>query len=83
MGLEYQSRTIGLTKNQQKEPGFLALNPNGQRLMFQVGGIGPMTGQAGYFAVFSKEKIPSAEQRCTRANRGLLEILNARLGKTE
>ena len=93
LGLPYRLHVVDLAKNEQKEPWFLALNPNGripaivdhdngdfavfesgailiylaektgklmpleakgrslvlQWLMFQMGGVGPMMGQANVF----------------------------------
>ncbi len=104
LALPYEVHAIELQKNQQKEPAFLALNPNGripaivdrdtdgspvsvfesgailiylaektgkflgprgeQRaktrewLMWQMGGVGPMLGQANHFLNTAPEKIP-------------------------
>ena len=92
MGLDYEAHIINLSKNEQKEPDFLAISPNGripaivdtsnnlsifesgaimiyladkanklistnpkkrakvlEWLMFQMGGVGPMMGQANVF----------------------------------
>lgn len=47
-------------------------------LFFQVGGVGPMFGQAGYF-LRADEKIPSAIERYTKETTRLLEVLDGRL----
>jgi glutathione S-transferase len=127
LGLPYTVRAIDLGKNEQKEPWFLALNPNGripviidhdaddfvvfesgailmylaektgkllpadpkarsvaiQWLMFQMGGIGPMMGQANVFNRYAPEKIPYAIDRYTRECRRLFEVLERRLGEVE
>src|SRR5690606_30473337 len=114
-------------KNEQKEPWFLEINPNGripaivdhdegdfpvfesgailvylaekagrlmpsdrkgrsrvlQWLMFQMGGVGPMMGQANVFARYAPEKIPYAIERYQRETRRLFEVLKRRLSKAE
>lgn len=123
LGLPYQVRPIDLSKNEQKEEWFLALNPNGripvivdhdngdfavfesgailvylaekagkllpqepkersrvlQWLMFQMGGVGPMMGQANVFYRYAPEKIEYAIQRYQRESRRLFEVLERRL----
>jgi len=54
-----------------------------QWLMFQMGGVGPMMGQANVFFRYFPEKIPAAIERYQRESRRLLEVLNARLGEAE
>jgi len=54
-----------------------------QWLMFQMGGIGPMMGQANVFYRYAPEKIPYAIDRYQREVRRLLEVLDTRLGETE
>jgi glutathione S-transferase len=127
MGLPYTVRHIQLSKNEQKEPWYLKLNPNGriptivdhdngdfavfesgailiylaektgklmpkdvkgrslviQWLMFQMGGIGPMMGQANVFFRYAPEKIPYAIDRYQRESRRLLEVLDTRLKDNE
>jgi GSH-dependent disulfide-bond oxidoreductase len=127
LGLPYTVRPIDLGKLVQKEPWFLALNPNGripvivdhdandhvvfesgailwylaekagellpkdpvgrsvamQWLMFQMGGLGPMMGQANVFHRYAPEKIPYAIDRYQRESRRLLEVLDRRLGEVE
>ncbi len=48
-------------------------------LMWQVGGLGPMTGQYGHFTVYAPEKIPYAVDRYTREVQRLLGVLDKRL----
>jgi glutathione S-transferase len=54
-----------------------------QWLMFQMGGLGPMMGQANVFFRYAPEKIPYAIDRYHREVRRLLEVLNTRLGEAE
>lgn len=127
LGLPYEAHPIDLQAGQQKEPWFLALNPNGripvivdhdandlvvfesgaillhlaeragallpehgadrsravQWLMFQMGGLGPMMGQANVFHRYAPEKIPYAIERYQRESRRLLEVLDRRLAESE
>ena len=127
MGLEYTARRIALRQGEQKEPWFLAINPNGripaiidhgaddlalfesgaillylaeksgkflpadaagryrviQWLMFQMGGVGPMMGQANVFYRYAPEKLPYAIDRYQRESRRLFEVLDLRLGQAE
>jgi GSH-dependent disulfide-bond oxidoreductase len=50
-----------------------------QWLMFQMGGIGPMMGQANVFFRYAPEKIPYAIDRYQREVRRLFEVLERRL----
>jgi len=50
-----------------------------QWLMFQMGGIGPMMGQANVFYRYFPEKIQSAIDRYQHECRRLFEVLNTRL----
>ncbi len=125
LGFDYTVRAIDLGGLVQKEPWFLALNPNGripvivdhdnddfavfesgailiylgdkagalmgsdaknrsvvmQWLMFQMGGLGPMMGQANVFFRYAEEKIPYAIQRYQKEVRRLLEVLDTRLAE--
>jgi glutathione S-transferase len=127
LGLPYKVRRIDFSKNEQKEPWYLKINPNGripaivdhdnggfavfesgalmiylaekagallprdvkgrslviQWLMFQMGGIGPMMGQANVFYRYAPEKIPYAIERYQREVRRLFEVLNTRLADNE
>jgi GST-like protein len=127
LGLPYTVRSIALGQNEQKEPWFLAINPNGripvivdhgnddfavfesgailiylaertgkllpeepkarsrvlQWLMFQMGGVGPMMGQANVFVRYAPERIEYAIGRYQRESRRLLEVLDGQLAKTQ
>ncbi|MEM6291783.1 MAG: glutathione S-transferase N-terminal domain-containing protein [Myxococcota bacterium] len=127
LGLPYTARAVDLASEEQKQPWFLALNPNGripvivdhdandrvifesgailihlaekagallptdpadrsralQWLMFQVGGVGPMMGQANVFSRYAPTKIPYAIERYQRESRRLFEVLDRRLGEAE
>jgi glutathione S-transferase len=127
LGLPYSVRHIHLDKKEQKEPGYLQINPNGriptivdhdngnfavfesgaimiylaektgklmprdvkgrstviQWLMFQMGNVGPMMGQANVFFRYAPEKIPYAIERYHREVRRLLEVLDTRLEDRE
>jgi len=54
-----------------------------QWLMFQMGGLGPMQGQANVFFRYAPEKIPFAIERYQRETRRLYEVLDRRLGEAE
>jgi len=54
-----------------------------QWLMFQMGGLGPMMGQANVFTRYFPEHIPSAIDRYRRESRRLLEVLDERLATHE
>ncbi len=48
-------------------------------LMFQMGGVGPMFGQAGHFLRYAPEKIPYAIDRYTNEAKRLCRVLDGRL----
>ncbi len=48
-------------------------------LFWQMGGLGPMTGQYGHFNVYAPEKIPYAIERYTKEAERLLGVLDRRL----
>ncbi len=52
-------------------------------LMFQMGGVGPMMGQANVFYRYLPEKIPTAISRYQNESRRLFEVLDRRLGESE
>lgn len=127
LGLPYRVHAIDLASGEQKEPWFLAINPNGripaivdhdaggfavfesgaillylaektgrlmpqdtkgrslvvQWLMFQMGGLGPMMGQANVFTRYFPEQLPSVIDRYKRESRRLLEVLDRRLADHE
>jgi glutathione S-transferase len=54
-----------------------------QWLMFQMGGVGPMMGQANVFFRYLPEKIQPAIDRYQHESRRLFEVLDRRLGESE
>jgi len=50
-----------------------------QWLMFQMGGVGPMQGQANVFTRYFPQPIPAAIQRYQRETRRLYEVMNGHL----
>ncbi len=127
LALPYALHTLDLAKNEQKQPWFLAINPNGripaivdraeddfavfesgailiylaektgrllpadfkarsrvvQWLMFQMGGIGPMMGQANVFFRYFPEKIAPAIDRYQGECRRLFRVLDGHLRNHE
>jgi len=127
LGLPYTVHPINLAANEQKQPWFLAINPNGripaiidreaddfavfesgailiylaektgrlmpsdvkgrsrviQWLMFQMGGVGPMMGQANVFFRYFPEKIQPAIDRYQNESRRLFEVLDGQLAREE
>ena len=123
LGTPYTVQAIELSSGAQKQPAFLAINPNGripaivdrangdfavfesgaimiylaeqagrllptdargrslviQWLMFQMGGIGPMMGQANVFNRYWPEKYQPAIDRYQNESRRLFEVLESRL----
>ncbi len=53
-----------------------------QWLMFQIGGVGPMLGQAHHFRIYAPEKIPYAVERYTNEAQRLYGVMNKRLAKS-
>lgn len=54
-----------------------------QWLMFQMGGIGPMLGQAHHFRIYAPEKIDYAVNRYTNEAKRLYGVMDTRLGKSK
>jgi GST-like protein len=54
-----------------------------QWLMFQMGGFGPMLGQAHHFLKFAPEKIPYAMDRYAKEAQRLYGVIDKRLGEAE
>lgn len=54
-----------------------------QWLMFQMGGVGPMMGQANVFYRYFPEKIQPAIERYQKEGRRLFEVLDSQLAKHE
>jgi GST-like protein len=54
-----------------------------QWLMFQMGGVGPMLGQAHHFRMYAPEKLPYAIDRYTNEARRLYGVIDKRLSQSE
>lgn len=52
-----------------------------QWLMFQMGNVGPMFGQNGYFQGYCPEDVPLARERYHKITRQLYSVLDRRLGE--
>ena len=122
MGLPYTIHPVPIRTGVQKEPPFLAINPNGripaivdrgagdfavfesgailiylaeksglfmpteakarsvviQWLMWQMGGLGPMHGQANVFNRYFPEKIPSVIKRYQDETKRLFTVMDTR-----
>jgi glutathione S-transferase len=124
LGLDYTLHPVDITSGAQKEPSFVAMNPNGripvivddgfvifesgaimiylaeksgrliptdakgrsqviQWLMFQMGGLGPMQGQANVFYRYFPENIPAAINRYQSETKRLLSVLDTQLADNE
>ena len=127
LALPYTLHVLDLSKGEQKQPAFLALNPNGripaivdrdaddfavfesgailvylaektgqlmpsdakgrsrvlQWLMFQMGGVGPMMGQANVFYRYFPEKIQPAIERYQGECKRLFRVLDGHLQQHE
>lgn len=53
-----------------------------QWLMFQMGGVGPMLGQAHHFRLYAPEKIDYAVNRYTNEAKRLYGVIDKRLGES-
>jgi GST-like protein len=53
-----------------------------QWLMFQMGSVGPMLGQAHHFRIYAPEKLPYAVDRYTNEARRLYNVMNKRLANS-
>jgi GST-like protein len=67
-----------------KTKRFIPSDPRGrvattEWLFWQMGGLGPMTGQYGHFSVYAPEPVPYAIDRYTREAQRLLGVLDRRL----
>ena len=127
LAVPYEVHAISLSRQEQKQPDYLRINPNGripaivdheagdfavfesgaimiylaekygrlmptdakgrsrviQWLMFQMGGIGPMQGQANVFFRYAPEKIPYAIDRYQGETRRLYTVLDGQLRDNE
>ena len=54
-----------------------------QWLMLQMGGVGPMFGQAHHFRMAAKEEVPYGIERYTKETRRLWGVLDGRLAERE
>ncbi|MCZ6863632.1 MAG: glutathione S-transferase N-terminal domain-containing protein [Alphaproteobacteria bacterium] len=54
-----------------------------QWLMFQMGGVGPMLGQAHHFTIYAPRKIKYAIDRYNNETRRLYNVVDRRLGEVE
>jgi len=120
LGVPYTVHAVDLKAGEQKQPAFLAINPNGripaivddgfpvfesgaillyiaerfggllpetaqgrsvaiQWLMWQVGGLGPMHGQANVFNRYFPEKIPAVISRYQNETMRLFRVMDRRL----
>ena len=52
-------------------------------LMFQMGGVGPMLGQAHHFRIYAPEKIEYAVSRYTNEAKRLYGVMDTRLAKSK
>jgi len=52
-------------------------------LMFQMGGVGPMLGQAHHFRLYAPQKIPYAIERYTNEAKRLYGVMNRQLAKNK
>jgi GST-like protein len=70
---------------------FARFYPQGERarvaveewLFWQVGGLGPMAGQANHFLNYAKEDLPYAKKRYADEVHRLFGVMNTRLGKVK
>ncbi|SIP89951.1 glutathione S-transferase N-terminal domain-containing protein [Pseudacidovorax sp. RU35E] len=53
-----------------------------QWLMFQMGGVGPMLGQAHHFRMYAPDKLPYAIERYTNEAKRLYGVIDRRLEKS-
>jgi len=54
-----------------------------QWLMFQMGGVGPMLGQAHHFRIYAPQKIPYAIDRYTNEAKRLYSVMNRQLARSK
>ncbi|MBR8322991.1 MULTISPECIES: glutathione binding-like protein [Burkholderia cepacia complex] len=72
----------------EKTGKFLPADPDARYatlewLMFQMGGVGPMLGQAHHFRLYAPEKIEYAVNRYTNEAKRLYNVMEKRLGESE
>ncbi|KAK4940672.1 hypothetical protein LTR10_019302 [Elasticomyces elasticus] len=128
LGLKYDSHSVNIMKNEQKEQWFLDINPNGRIpalkdgdlrvfesgaimlyvadlydkekkftyehgselyyemiswLMFQMGGLGPMQGQANHFRLMAPVYDEYGMKRYIDETKRLISVLEIRLSKAD
>ena len=54
-----------------------------QWLMWQMGGVGPMFGQAHHFMFNPKEDVPYGRERYHKETKRLYKVMNERLGEAQ
>lgn len=77
--LMYLAEKTGRLMPTDEEPRWRVI----EWLMFQMGGVGPMLGQAHHFLKFNPGKAPYAEQRYLNETRRLYGVLEKRLADHE
>jgi len=77
--LLYLAEKSGLFLPTEPQPRWRAIS----WLMFQMGGVGPMLGQAGYFRNLAPEPVPAAIERFTREAGRLFGVIDLRLADAE
>ena len=77
--LLYLADKTGLLIPSKQESRWAAI----QWLFFQMGGIGPMQGQAVVFERYFDQDVPEARKRYHNETRRLYEVLDTRLGQVE
>jgi GSH-dependent disulfide-bond oxidoreductase len=77
--LIYLADKTGQLLPREGEPRYRVL----EWLMWQMGGVGPMLGQAHHFLRFNKSKAPYAEERFAKEAHRLYGVLDRRLAERE
>ena len=77
--LLYLAEKIGSFLPTEPQPRWQAIS----WLMLQMGGVGPMLGQAGYFRNLAPEPVPAAIVRFTREAERLFDVVDRRLAEAE
>jgi GST-like protein len=72
----------------EKSGQFLTADPEARMqtlswLLWQVGGLGPMAGQAHHFRAFAEEEVPYGIRRYTNEVNRLYGVMDRQLGKNE
>ncbi|MGN6702565.1 MAG: glutathione binding-like protein [Burkholderiaceae bacterium] len=75
--LVYLASKVGRFLGHSDREKFVVL----QWLMFQMGGVGPMLGQAHHFRIYAPEKIEYAVNRYTNEAKRLYGVMDKRLGE--